>query len=277
MPTAPKRYKKILYPIDWNGTWKLSEQANNISLPTDDEGNVVGLPVFFVQPNSNPITASGTIGNVGINSPVDGSGNVKVGIESPLDVNGIIKTSLWNAGSEVFVGILGDALSAENGIYVHNQGLLYNGSTWDRQRRNQDQIFTVNDTTITNYTSATIPTYNFRALIIYVNPITITGTSASIGLNAVDPFSGLSFPMTTANNGGVTTTPLTAGTNFAILVTPNFIGYANTTTLYAWNGATGGASQPPMYYGPIPPSFNIAITKTALTVFDCNVSVSGVV
>jgi hypothetical protein len=45
-------------------TWNLSENAYSISVQTDDQGNVIALPAFLINPQKNPIVAGGNIGNV---------------------------------------------------------------------------------------------------------------------------------------------------------------------------------------------------------------------
>ena len=80
--SLPPAYRKILFnnPADPT-TWNVNQNIKNLVVQTDEDGNIIAIPTFSVNPASNPITASGTLGNVSIKDPTSSSlVNVVTGI-----------------------------------------------------------------------------------------------------------------------------------------------------------------------------------------------------
>lgn len=93
--------KNVLDP----STWSLVETLRNASVALDDDGNVIAIPTFNINPQNSPIPAGGSIGNVSIKdgsaatlASVIGTPN-PIGSAFPTLSNGLFAVNvpfLWN-------------------------------------------------------------------------------------------------------------------------------------------------------------------------------------
>ena len=250
-------------PID-PSSWNVNETIRNVTLPVTADGKVLAIPTFSIDPSKNPITAAGSLGSVNIADSTTPSQ------EAAVDSYGSIHTSLYGAtgAPAAFNNPTGDGNGTGLSLLSLDYNLTYNGSTWDRHR-NTGQLFSATDTTTATYTSATINPYNLKSAWIHINNGTQTGTSATLTLNAVDPYTGDTAPIQDSN-GSTFGVSLASGTkyNFAWLAspTPGTVTYNSSLATTVTN-----------IIGPPFVPFQVVITKSAITAFDCQISVVGVV
>lgn len=79
--SAIKGNRRIILknPLDPT-TWSAVETLRNASIQLDADGNVIAIPTFSINPQVNPISAGGSIGNVSIK---DGSSSLLANVTSP--------------------------------------------------------------------------------------------------------------------------------------------------------------------------------------------------
>lgn len=103
--------KKILFnnPIS-PSSWNVNQNVRSVSIGVDEDGNVIAIPVFLVNPNNNPITASSQVQLVGANNSL-GVG-VNTGSSPPVSY------SIFGAPGSNFLQVMSGTFlwnQAENG------------------------------------------------------------------------------------------------------------------------------------------------------------------
>lgn len=153
-------------------------------------------------------------------------------------------TSLTNGTTALTISnsALGDAFSnAGSGrILVQNYGMSYNGSTWDRNRNNQDTaaLVTLSAAAAGTTNSADQTNYNGRGVIAVVNISAITTATAVVKIQGKDAASGQYYDLLTST--GLTATGATA------------------LTVYPGAAATANVSLP----SPLPKTWRVSVTVT---------------
>ena len=171
-----------------------------------------GVPVILdrvgANPETNYVALNYTVGSTSVplanataNSHAQNS-TVEWGQHSPLgaQLNGFLP---WGLGAEeevvydpaskkwyIEIAATADANSGQN-LVVESIG-NFNGTTFDRQRGNYDNVTVINASAVTTtQTSADQVNYNARGLYIIVNVTTLTGTSPTLtpALQGKDPVS----------------------------------------------------------------------------------------
>jgi hypothetical protein len=161
------------------------------------------------QPISGTVTASNASGDVA--AGVADSGNpVKVGGkynatppaltdgnrgDLQLGSRGSARVELFIAGSASSVGAFtagGDAASNSfNSLAIMSSGRVYNGSTWDRQRNNEEATLLASAARTTTQTGADITNYQGNSGLIVVLDVTSAGTgSITLSIEGKDSASG---------------------------------------------------------------------------------------
>ena len=103
----------------------------------------------------------------------DTTGAYKLSIDSAG--NALIKLSQMTAAAA-----LADAIANPTVGILANTQLLFNGSTWDRQRNNYNQLVDVSAARTANVAGAIITNYNAKALLIHFKISAVGGTSPTI-------------------------------------------------------------------------------------------------
>ena len=103
------------------------------------------------------------------------------------DTTGAYKLSIDSAGNALVklsqitaAAVLADAIANPTvGIAAEAQ-LLFNGSTWDRQRNNYNQLVDASAARTASVAGTTVTNYNAKALLIHFKVSAITGTTPTI-------------------------------------------------------------------------------------------------
>ena len=103
----------------------------------------------------------------------DTTGAYKLGVDSAG--NALIKLSQMTAAAALADNV-GNPTVGMNA----NNTMLFNGSTWDRQRNNFNQVVDASAARTASVAGTTVTNYNAKALLIHFKVSAITGTSPTI-------------------------------------------------------------------------------------------------
>ena len=103
----------------------------------------------------------------------DTTGAYKLGVDSAG--NALVKLSQMTAAAA-----LADAVGNPTVGILANANMLFNGSTWDRQRNNYNQVVDASAARTASVAGTSVTNYNARGLLIHFKVTAITGTSPVI-------------------------------------------------------------------------------------------------
>ena len=217
----------------------------------------------FETSNQNPILSKNPIkspGQLGINQNVK---NARYLVDSNGDLwTLLVQLGDWGSGN-VFddTNVIGDNIlnTPPTGVVdliALVKDTLYNRTTnvWERNRNNEEIVVAANDTTNGTFTSSDYINYNARGLIAFFNVSSLTGTSWTPAVLAKDPGSGEYFQL------HANVTPIVSATSAAILIYPGAgLAAGNITTAQGF---------------PLPRTFRLTVSKTAVTGFAASYAVA---
>lgn len=146
----------------------------------------------------------------------DTTGTNKLAVDSAG--NALIKLSQMTGAAA-----LADAVANPTVGMLANNSMLFNGSTWDRQRNNFNQVVDTSAARTTTVAGAMVTNYNGKALLIHFKVSAITGTTPTITPKlqwSSDGITWLDVP-------GAAFAPLNAVGDYVMQVGPEVIAAAN--------------------------------------------------
>lgn len=117
-----------------------------------------------------------------------------------VNAAGVVSVGLSNAAGQLILNEPADALNptANNNVPVFDFGMLYNGSTWDQKRGNNEVTVLPSAARTVTTNSADFTNYNNTGLHLVINVSAITATpSITPTIQGKDPISGTYYTVLT--------------------------------------------------------------------------------